>query len=149
MFMFMFMSMRACPVTNENSWQPFLSAASFLFFIGLWGFVDFFVPSAREHRTFPSDDVSSWFGGTRLRDQALWYIAPLVVRRLSKGESVAAPPGVCACFLCMHLCLFELLRLCRVCLDQVHVCVALHEGLIVRDASELKSRLIGMSWLAS
>ena len=61
--------------------KPFLSVASFSFFIGAWGFLDFFIPSASKHRIHPSDDLSSWFGGTRIRDQSLWYIAPLVVRR--------------------------------------------------------------------
>eukprot|EP00903_Cladosiphon_okamuranus_P006554 g6402.t1 len=63
---------------QHESFEPFLATASFLFFIGLWGFLDFCVPWAAKCRTFPSDDVSAWFGGTRLRDQALWYIAPLV-----------------------------------------------------------------------
>ena len=85
--------------------QPFLSAASFSFFIGLWGVVDFYVPSASKHRTFPSDDLSSWFGGTRIRDQALWYIAPLVVRKLATkragegggGGRWGLPRGFCMC----------------------------------------------------
>ncbi|CAN0305138.1 unnamed protein product [Ectocarpus sp. 12 AP-2014] len=71
--------LRANWLFKHESFEPFLSAASFLFFIGLWGFLDFFVPSASKHRTFLSDDLSSWFGGTRIRDQALWYIAPLVI----------------------------------------------------------------------
>ena len=65
------------PISNL---QPLLSSASFLFFIGVWGVVDFFLPWAKSHRSTPSDDMAAWFKGNRFRDEALWYLAPLLVR---------------------------------------------------------------------
>lgn len=62
-----------------NAHQPFLSAFSFSLFISFWGVLDFFVPSASKYRSNLSDDLSAWFGGTRIKDQFLWYIVPLVV----------------------------------------------------------------------